>query len=49
MYEINKKGLSVAMLNAGVKSAKDLAALAGVSANTRETVAPLFRGMAVSG
>lgn len=34
MYEINKKRLSVAMLNAGVKSAKDLAALAGVSANT---------------
>lgn len=34
MYEINKKSLSVAMLNAGVKSAKDLAALAGVSANT---------------
>ena len=34
MYEIDKKRLSVAMLNAGVKSAKDLAALAGVSANT---------------
>lgn len=34
MYRINKKLLGIAMLNAGVKSAKELAALTGVSANT---------------
>ena len=34
MYRINKKLLGVAMLNAGVKSAKELAALTGISVNT---------------
>ncbi len=34
MYRIDKKLLGIAMLNAGVKSARDLAALAGVSVNT---------------
>lgn len=34
MYRINKKLLGIAMLNAGVKSAKELAALTGISVNT---------------
>ena len=34
MYRINKKLLGVAMLNAGVKSAKELAALAGIGVNS---------------
>ena len=34
MYQISKNRLSIAMLNAGLKCAKDLAALAGVSVNT---------------
>lgn len=34
MYEVSKKGLGVAMLAAGVESAKQLAALSGVSVNT---------------
>ena len=34
MYRISKNRLSIAMLNAGVKCARDLAALAGVSVNT---------------
>lgn len=34
MYHISKKLLGVAMLNAGVKSAKELAAITGISANT---------------
>jgi len=34
MYRIDKKLLGIAMLNADVRSARDLAALAGVSVNT---------------
>ena len=34
MYRVSKKLLGVAMLNAGVKSAKELAALTGISVNT---------------
>ena len=34
MYRIDKKLLGVAMLNAGVKSAKELASLTGISVNT---------------
>lgn len=34
MYKISKKKLSVAMLRAGVESAKHLAELSGVSPNT---------------
>lgn len=34
MYRIDKKLLGVAMLHAGVRSAKDLAILSGVSVNT---------------
>ena len=34
MYRISKNRLSIAMLDAGVKCAKDLAVLAGVSVNT---------------
>ena len=34
MYKISKNKLSVAMLNAGVKCTRDLAALAGISVNT---------------
>lgn len=34
MYKLNKKLLGIAMLNAGIKSAKELAALANVSPNT---------------
>lgn len=34
MYKISKKMLGIAMLNAGVKSAKELAKLAGVGINT---------------
>ena len=34
MYKISKRNLGVAKLNAGVKSDKDLAVLAGVSVNT---------------
>lgn len=34
MYQVSKNRLSIAMLNAGVKCGKDLAALAGVSVNT---------------
>ena len=34
MYKISKRNLGVAKLNAGVKSDRDLAALAGVSVNT---------------
>lgn len=34
MYRISKKLLGIAMLNAGVRSAKELAQLAGVGINT---------------
>ncbi len=34
MYRISKRALSVAMISAGVGSAKDLAAMSGVSVNT---------------
>lgn len=34
MYKVSKRNLGVAKLNAGVKSDKDLALLAGVSVNT---------------
>lgn len=34
MYKIDKKLLGIAMLNAGIKSARELAALANVSPNT---------------
>lgn len=34
MYKVSKNKLSLAMLNAGVDSSKDLAALSGVSVNT---------------
>lgn len=34
MYKVSKRNLGVAKLNAGVKSDKDLAAMAGVSVNT---------------
>lgn len=34
MYKLNKKLLGIAMLNAGIKSAKELAALANISPNT---------------
>jgi len=34
MYKLSKNKLGIAMLNAKVKSARDLAVLAGVSVNT---------------
>lgn len=34
MYRISKRLLGVAMLNAGVRSAKELASLSGISPNT---------------
>jgi len=34
MYKISKKKLGLAMLSAGVKSARELAALAGIGINT---------------
>lgn len=34
MYRISKSKLGIAMLNAGVRSAKELAALAGIGINT---------------
>ena len=34
MYKVSKKNLGIAKINGGVKSDRDLAAMAGVSVNT---------------
>ena len=56
MYKLSKNKLGIAMLNAKVKSARDLAVLAGVSVNTvsrinnggRATAQALARALGVT-